>query len=516
LRCVETCLRREMDQDGDKQKLELLQNMSARLLDMLSPPGWVRIKDVPIRKHKWLYRPLGHIHDHFPEHTTIRLTIREDQGENATKAPQPVVMALSVPIDSSFREVIQRALTNLPSGRLGSFCKRIICTPTQPKCADALKHGPPIPHGTTPRGLGVCSAGHVERPEEGHGRGPASQNAGQHSNEMFFPITLWMPSWAHRHMGCEHPDDCPSPRPHQQWSGPGCQGLAPLEPKVWQGLAPDRLPQPPKHWNLLLIGDPNSLPQDRIRQPVIFVLDAKERSFAADPADIETGAGRSLYVSLQTTKSTTVSELVAAVSHECQSRGIHIGLELNGARYTVGSCPIDLIWRQNVNPANLRTCPLSESQRYSRNEQTLYAADCLGWIKEEPRPTIFVFLPPSDSLTNHPAPRRRAEPELPHVGGRKVAAADVASCFTLGTLVLLEDGSYAEVQNLAGSMVHTTDGGSARVSRVHQFHISEAANIANCHGMSSPICSPLVTMCDSLGSRAPLPKLQRCHVQETG
>jgi len=140
----------------------------------------------------------------------------------------------------------------------------------------------------------------------------------------------------------------------------------------WQnGLAPDSLPQPPKHWNLLLIGDPNSPLQDRIQQPVIFVLDAKERSFAADPTDIETGAGRSLYVSLQITTSTIASELVVAVSHECQSRGIHTGLELNGARYTVGSCPIDLIWRQNLNPANLRTYPLPESQRYSRNEQPL-------------------------------------------------------------------------------------------------------------------------------------------------
>ena len=70
-----------------------------------------------------------------------------------------------------------------------------------------------------------------------------------------------------------------------------------------------------------------------------------------------------------------------------------------------------------MNPANLWTYPLSESQRYSRNEQPLYATDCLGWIKEEPRPTIFVFLLPSDLLMKHPALRRRAEPELPHVGG---------------------------------------------------------------------------------------------------
>ena len=67
LLCVETCLRREMGSDGDKQKLELFQNMSARLLDMLSPPGWVRIEDVPIRQHKWLYCPLGHTHAHFSQ-----------------------------------------------------------------------------------------------------------------------------------------------------------------------------------------------------------------------------------------------------------------------------------------------------------------------------------------------------------------------------------------------------------------------------------------------------------------
>jgi len=271
-----------------------------------------------------------------------------------------------------------------------------------------------------------------------------------------------------------------STHPHQQLSGLGRQELAPLVPKLRPGLALERLPQPSKHWNLSLIGDSNSPPQDRIRQPFIFILDAEERGFAADPVDRESGAERVLLVSLQTTKSTTVSELVAAVSHECQRRGIHTGLELNGARYTVGSCLTDSIWRQNVNPANLRTYLLSESQSHSRNEQSLYAADCLGWIKEEPRPTIFVFLPPSDPLMNHPDPGRRAKPGLPRVGRSAVAATDISSCFALGTLVLLEDGSHAEVQNLAGSMVRTTDGYSARVSRVHQFHISDAANIANC------------------------------------
>ena len=91
-----------------------------------------------------------------------------------------------------------------------------------------------------------------------------------------------------------------------------------------------------------------------------------------------------------------------------------------------------------------------------------------------------MFLLPSDPLMNHPDPGRRAKPGLPHDDRSGIAATDVASCFALDTLVLLEDKSHAEVQNLAGSMVRTTDGGSARVSRVHQFHISDAAYIANC------------------------------------
>jgi len=53
---------------------------------------------------------------------------------------------------------------------------------------------------------------------------------------------------------------------------------------------------------------------------------------------------------------------------------------------------------------------------------------------------------------NNPDPRRRAKPELPHVGRSAVAATDVASCFALGTLVLLEDGSHAEV----GTVAHMT------------------------------------------------------------
>jgi len=60
------------------------------------------------------------------------------------------------PIDSPFHEVIQRAMmADLPSGRLGSFRKQVICTLAQPKSADALRHRPPIPYDTTLREIVV-------------------------------------------------------------------------------------------------------------------------------------------------------------------------------------------------------------------------------------------------------------------------------------------------------------------------------------------------------------------------
>ena len=118
---VETSLRWTVVSEGDKQKGELLQNMCARLLDMLSPPGWLRIKDVPIRQHKWLYCPLGHLHTHFPAQIVVRRTVRQDQAENSSRTPQPVELTVCVPLDSLFHERIHRALADQPSGRLGSL-----------------------------------------------------------------------------------------------------------------------------------------------------------------------------------------------------------------------------------------------------------------------------------------------------------------------------------------------------------------------------------------------------------
>jgi len=122
---VETSLRRPVVLDEDEQKGELLQNMCVRLLDMLSPPGWLRIKDVPIRHHTWMYFPLGHLHTHFPAQITVRLIVRQDQGESNLGAPQLVELNVRVPLDSTFHEVIHRALADQSSGRLGSFRQQV-------------------------------------------------------------------------------------------------------------------------------------------------------------------------------------------------------------------------------------------------------------------------------------------------------------------------------------------------------------------------------------------------------
>jgi len=106
--------------------------------------------------------------------------------------------------------------------------------------------------------------------------------------------------------------------------------------------------------------------------------------------------------------------------------GTHAVFELNGARYTLGSSPVDSIWRQNVNPADLRPYPLSETQGQTRGEQLLHATDCLGWLKEEPRPPIFAFLPLADKFKDRRCLGLRFEPGLPHDvrNGATASAAD--------------------------------------------------------------------------------------------
>jgi len=178
-----------------------------------------------------------------------------------------------------------------------------------------------------------------------------------------------------------------------------------------------------------------------------------------------------------------VSELVAAASYECQRRGTHAGFELNGAHCTVGSSPADSIWRQNVNPADLRSYPLSETQGLSRSEQLLHAADCLGWLKEEPRPPIFAFLPLAENLKDQRCLGRRSKPSLPYDvrNGATASAADGCgkaraeifdqACMAIETMVLLADGEYSPVQSLAGRMVADTNGGTTLVNRVHLFYL---------------------------------------------
>jgi len=149
--------------------------------------------------------------------------------------------------------------------------------------------------------------------------------------------------------------------------------------------------------------------------------------------------------------------------------GTHAVFELNGARYTLGSSPVDSIWRQNVNPADLRPYPLSETQGQTRSEQLLHATDCLGWLKEEPRPPIFAFLPLADKFKDRRCLGLRFKPGLPHDvrNGATASAADGSgtvraeifdqACMAIDTMVLLADGEYSPVQALAGRMVADTN-----------------------------------------------------------
>ena len=174
---VETSLRRAVVSEEDKQKGELLQNMCARLLNMLSPPGWLRIKDVQIRHHKWMYFPLGHLHTHFLAQITVQMTVRQDRGENNSRAPQPVELIVCVPLDSPLHEVIHRALAVQSSGRLGSFRQQVTCTLDLPSRTHTHRIGPPIPHDTTLREVVVGAVGHIEQPVESYGHGPFPQTS---------------------------------------------------------------------------------------------------------------------------------------------------------------------------------------------------------------------------------------------------------------------------------------------------------------------------------------------------
>jgi len=232
-----------------------------------------------------------------------------------------------------------------------------------------------------------------------------------------------------------------------------------------------------------LTTDPDSSQQDKIRQVVINILDAEDLGFSADSSGNRTETERVLHVSFLTTLSTTVSELIAATSHECQRRGTHTAFELNGARYTLGSSPVDSIWRQNVKPADLRPYPLSETQGQTRSKQLLHAEDCLGWLTEEPRPPIFAFIPLTDKFKDRLCLGLRFEPGLPHevrngatastANSSGTARAEILdqACMAINTMVLLADGEYSPVQALVGKMVANTNCGTTLVNRVHQFYL---------------------------------------------
>jgi len=258
---------------------------------------------------------------------------------------------------------------------------------------------------------------------ESCGHGPVPQTVRHYAIATSPTITLWIPNWALSHVGLVGLELTPQPR---QLRSLGRQGPATHASEPRQSLTSERLAPLPEHWNLSLTTYPDSTQQDKIRQLVIIILDAEDLGFSADSLGSRTETERVLHVSFHTTFSTKVSELVAAASHECQRRGTHAAFELNGARYTLGSSPADSIWRQNVNPADLRSYPISETQGQTRSEQLLHATDCLGWLKEEPRPPIFAFLPLANKFKDRRCLGRRSEPGLPHDvrNGATASAAD--------------------------------------------------------------------------------------------
>ena len=309
--------------------------MCVRLLDMLSPPGWLRIKDVPIRHHTWIYFPLGHLHTHFPAQITVRLIVRQDQGESNLGAPQPVELNVRVPLDSTLHEVIHRALADQSYGRLGSFRQQVRCTLNLPSRTRTHRQGSPIPHDTTLREVVDGAVGHIEPPVESYGHGPVPQTVRHYAIATSPTITLWIPNWALGHVGLVGLEQHLTPQP-RQLRRPGRQGSATHASEPRQSLTSEHLAPLPEHWNLSLTTDPDSTQQDKIRQLVIIILDAEDLGFSVDSLSSRTEPERVLHVSFLATLGTKVSELIAATSHECQRRGIHAAFELNGARYTLG------------------------------------------------------------------------------------------------------------------------------------------------------------------------------------
>jgi len=201
---------------------------------------------------------------------------------------------------------------------------------------------------------------HIKPPVECYGYGPVPQTVRHYAIATSPTITLWIPNWALGHVvlvGLEQHLTSQT----RQLRSPGRQGPDTHASEPRQSLTSEPLAPLHELWNPSLTTDPDLTQQDKILQLVIIILDAGELGFSVDSLGSRTETERVLHVSFHTTLSTKASELIAAASHECQRRGAHAAFGLNGARYTLGSSPADSIWRQNVNPVDVRSHPLSET-----------------------------------------------------------------------------------------------------------------------------------------------------------
>jgi len=190
--------------------------------------------------------PLGHLHTHFPAQITVRLTVRQDQGENNSGAPQPVELTVCVPLDYPLHKVIHRALADQFSRRLGSFRQQVMCTLNLPSRTCIHRQGPPIPHDTTQQEVVDGAVGHIEPPVESYGHGPVPQTVRHYATATSATIMLWIPNWALGHVGLEGLEQHLTTQPRQLRS-PGRQGSATHASGPRQSLTSQRLAPLPEH-----------------------------------------------------------------------------------------------------------------------------------------------------------------------------------------------------------------------------------------------------------------------------
>ena len=499
------CLRRATAEHENKHQCKFLHNTCARLLDMLCPPGWLRLKDVPDAQHQWICCPMRYIHDNFPALTHVKLRIRRGLGDMHSRTFMVTEASIQAPMGSSMGEMIRQGLLGSPFGRLSSYRNNVVCpvaltgrTRQQLLSTPVLTQSPPIPHDKT---LALVMKDIVGLAEQTclmarYGHGPVPQDVRAYANATIPTITMWIPSWDRGHTNRSRQECFFGERG-------GTQHLSPLSPQplmvrspttgISAGKVDDRNPyvvvasiadmfDPLNSWSLSLPG-PHAQPgQDWVQQNLVLILDARDDSLKGLPAPEATHA---LHFSIQATTTATVAEITRAAWDACPQKEIYGEPDTSNIIFTIGDgLANDLRASQHDPPGGFRT----EKESWQTREIHIAGRDRLGRLQVSPRPTLLAFLPQlmqsKDALTANDGSKVESSSRL--VRGE---TEETASCFALNTMVLLSDGSATEVQNLTGQEVRTSDGGTARVIRIHQFHVNTEAPAQQLRSIQSNVLS---------------------------